>query len=238
MEDPASFYDSYGLHSYYFGPNNTLYLGDVNTQDDSNDAEDEAEDEDLSLNSLSNPSSPVKFLKKPIFDLNSSFGPRRGLTPVYHDMSGHTPVYRDISPSPVPGCHPCPNCVKGTCRLKRHQLGNVSSTSSSCYSGSPIFRVKTSTPEQQGEDDQILQRTVAYNRLTFRHHAPGHDIRMRGDGCDDDISGHYGHVFGLSRDTSLSSLAEMSQGSVSVSNSMMDIVRDARSVLHRTCLTF
>ena len=216
MEDPASFYDSYGLHSYYFGPNNTLYLGDIVHQDDSNDAEDEAEDEDLSLNCLSNPSSPVKFLKKPIFDLNSSFGPRRGLTP----------VYRDISPSPVPGCHPCPNCVKGTCRLKRHQLGNVSSTSSSCYSGSPIFRVKTSTPDQ-GEDDQILQRTVAYNRLTFRRHAPGHDIRMRGDGCDEEVSGH---VFGMSRDTSLSSLAEMSQGSVSVSNSMMDIVRDARSV--------
>ena len=53
--------------------------------------------------------------------------------------------------------------------------------------------------------------------MTFRHFVPGHDIRMRGDGCDTDIS------LGLSRDTSLSSLAEAS--TCSMSSGMLDIVK-------------
>ena len=72
------------------------------------------------------------------------------------------------------------------------------SSSSSCYSGSPALRVKTSTPD--AESDLVLQRTVATNRLTFRNFVPGQDLRMRGDGCE-------GESYILSRDTSLSSFA-------------------------------
>jgi len=222
VEDPSLFYDSYDLHSYYFGPNNIIYQEYIDQfsnshEDAANDAEDEADSEDFSLNSLSNKSSPVKFLKKPIFDISydgKSARFRNLFTPKVNDRE---------SPSPVQTYNPCPNCVKGNCRLKRHQISTASSTTSSCYSGSPIFRnrIKTSTPEQ-AEEDQILQRTVAYNRLTFRHFVPGHDIRMRGDGCDTDIS------LGLSRDTSLSSLAEAS--GCSMSSSMIDLVKDARQV--------
>lgn len=222
VEDPSLFYDSYDLHSYYFGPNNVIYQDYIDNitnshEDPANDAEDEDESEDFSLNSLSNKSSPVKFLKKPLFDISYDRKSAR-----FRNL--HTPNANDReSPSPVQIYHPCPNCVKGNCRLKRHQLSTASSTTSSCYSGSPIFRnrIKTSTPEQ-AEEDQIMQRTVAYNRLTFRHFVPGHDIRMRGDGCDTDIS------LGLSRDTSLSSLAEAS--TCSMSSGMLDIVKDARRV--------
>jgi len=217
VEDP-SLYDSYSLHSYYFGPD-LAQLRDIDHrgQASSNDAEDEDSD-DVSLNSLSNKSSPVKFLKKPLFDLSYD-----GSTARFRNV--RTPLHEQEydSPSPVQISHPCPNCVKGSCRLKRHQFPPGSSASSSCYSGSPIFRIKTSTPDQP-EDDQILQRTVAYNRLTFRHYLPGQDIRMRGDGCEEDSS----ISLGISRDTSVSSLADFSQ--MSASNSMMDIVKDARQV--------
>ena len=77
----------------------------------------------------------------------------------------------------------------------------------------------------------MLQRSVSFNsrgQLSRRHHlTPGLDLRMMGDGCEDD--GSMTIPMGMSRDTSLSSLAELS-GCMSVSNSMMDIVRDARQV--------
>ena len=47
---------------------------------------------------------------------------------------------------------------------------------------------------------------------------------MRGDGCEEDSN----LSLGMSRDTSLSSLADFSQ--LSTSNSMMEIVKDARQV--------
>ena len=74
------------------------------------------------------------------------------------------------------------------------------------------------------EEDQVLQRTVAFSRLTHSLSGLGLDaLRMRGDGGEG--------LSHLSRDTSLSSLAEISaSGGLSVSNSMMELVRDARQV--------
>ena len=244
IEDPSSFYDSYNLHGYYFGPDMSHYPEDSLDPSDphvsSNDAEDEDSDgDDLSLNSLSNKSSPVKFLKKPLFDLSRDGTTARFHTPLFSDSRHGLGEDEDSLVSPLSVPHPCPNCVKGTCRLKRHYRhlpvpANNSSTSSSCYSGSPIYRykVKTSTPDLAPDsldaDSTAVQRAVAFNRLTFRHHGPGRDLRMRGDGAEDEASLASAGL-GLSRDCSLSSLAEVS-GAASLSSSMVDLVRGARQV--------
>ena len=209
VEDPTSFYDYHQLSSYYFGPEMGL------AQTSSSDSE------DLSLNSLSNKSSPVKFLRAPLYDLS----------PV--GLSSILQHYKTPGGGGVAGCR---RCARGSCRLKRHQQPPGSSSSSSCYSGSPALRVKTSTPDT--EADLVLQRTVASNRLTFRNFVPGQDLRIRGDGCE-------GESYILSRDTSLSSFAGKSaqflssssyrlltdlSRSNSISSSMMDIVMGARQV--------
>ena len=224
IEDPSSFYDSYSLNSYYFGPDLSQYRdpGDLHDQVSSNDAEDEDSDDDLSLNCLSNKTSPVKFLKKPLFDLS-----RDGTTSRFKGLNSPFLSIEDqvTDISPVSSLHPPASSSKGRrSRLRRHHLLPPSSSSSSTHSGSPIFRfnMKTSTPETQTEEDQVLQRTVAFSRLT--HAGLGLDaLRMRGDGGEG--------LSHLSRDTSLSSLAEISvSGGMSVSNSMMELVRDARQV--------
>ena len=170
VEDPASFYDHHQLSSYYFGPE----LGHAQAALSS-------DSEDLSLNSLSNKSSPVKFLRAPLYDLS----------PV-----GLASILQQYKTPAVTGCR---KCARGSCRLRRHQQPpGSSSSSSSCYSGSPALRVKTSTPDTEAE--LVLQRAVASNRLTFRNFVPGQDLRMRGDGCEMES-------YILSRDTSLSSFA-------------------------------
>ena len=176
VEDAATFYSHhYNLNSYYFGPE----LGQVQPPSPSSDSE------DLSLNSLSSKSSPVRFLRAPLYDLSPG-----GLASILQH-------YR--TPAVSSSVRSCRRCERGTCRLRRHQVHPASSSSSSsCYSGSPGLRVKTSTPDTESE--LVLQRTVATNRLTFRNFVPGHDLRMRGDGCE-------GESYILSRDNSISSFA-------------------------------
>ena len=77
----------------------------------SGDADAENDSDDLSLNSLSVDSSPRKLLKR------QWVGQEEG--------------------TPAAISHPCPKCVKGTCRLRRHLASRASSTPSSCYSTSP-----------------------------------------------------------------------------------------------------
>ena len=147
------------VHGYYFGP-----ILSNNEHGSSEDADEEDDSDDLSLNSLSAKSSPHKFLKKPFFDIS---------------LNGSTARFKNNrnnfnTCSPVQITHPCPKCVKGTCRLKKHQLPKNSSNSSSCYSGSPKTQMKTSIPEfLYSEEDQILQKTFASNRLTYRYYRPG-----------------------------------------------------------------
>ena len=200
VEDPRTFYSHHhNLNSYYFGPE----LGQVQPPSPSSDSE------DLSLNSLSSKSSPVKFLRAPLYDLSPG-----GLASILKH-------YR--TPRVSASVRSCRKCERGTCRLRRHQVKPASSSSSSsCYSGSPGLRVKPSTPDTESE--LVLQRTVATNRLTFRNFVPGHDLRMRGDGSE-------GESYILSRDNSISSFADLSiSRSNSVSSSMMDIVLGARQV--------
>ena len=166
LEDPAE--DSYTfLHSHYFGPASPPSPAEFARIASGHEADIE---DDVSLNSLSVQSSPKKFLKAPLFDIR-----QRGRSRHYLDRFS-TPV-TIIS-------NPCPKCVKGTCRLKKHQMYLTSSSSgSSAYSGSPQNRVnkqKTSTPEQ--EEDAILRRTDATLPGFFR---PGRDVRMDGDGSDE-----------------------------------------------------
>ena len=224
IEDPSSFYDSHSLNSYYFGPDLSQYRhnGHHHDQVSSNDAEDEDSEDDLSLNCLSNKSSPVKFLRKPLFDLSTD-----GTTSRFKGLNSPFLLIEDQDSfvSPVTSLQPPSRGRKS--RLRRHHLIPPSSSSSSNHSGSPIFRfnMKTSTPDQP-EEEQILQRTVAFNRLTRSQHSGLDALRMRGDGSDGLGPGLY-----LSRDTSLSSLAEISaSGGMSVSNSMMELVNDARQV--------
>lgn len=168
LEDESD--DPSNVHGYYFGPS----LSDVHEQYSSNDADEENDSDDLSLNSLSAKSSPCKFLKKPLYDL--SF---KGNTTRFKTEENNTKYQNMWIPNP------CPKCEKGTCRLKKHQLPKNPSNTSSCYSESPIFALKTSTPDSlSGEEDQILQRTVASNKLTYRYYRPGVDLRMQGDGSD------------------------------------------------------
>jgi hypothetical protein len=163
--------DTSNVHGYYFGPS----LSESNGQYSSNDADEENDSDDLSLNSLSAKSSPCKFLKKPLFDL--SF---KGNTARFKNLVTCTNTENSTWIT-----NPCPKCEKGTCRLKKHQLPKNPSNSSSCYSDSPILALKSSTPDiLSGEEDQILQRTVASNKLTYRYYRPGVDLRMQGDGSD------------------------------------------------------
>ena len=174
VEDAATFYSHhYNLTSHYFGPE----LGELQPPSPASDSE------DLSLNSLSSKSSPVRFLRAPLYDLSPG-----GLASILQH-------YR--TPASQASVRSCRRCERGTCRLRRHQTQPASSSSSSsCYSGSPALRIKTSTPDTEAE--LVLQRTVATNRLTFRNFVPGHDLRMRGDGCE-------GESYILSRDNSISS---------------------------------
>ena len=176
VEDAATFYSHhYNLTSHYFGPE----LGELQPPSPASDSE------DLSLNSLSSKSSPVRFLRAPLYDLSPG-----GLASILQH-------YR--TPASQASVKSCRRCERGTCRLRRHQTQPASSSSSSsCYSGSPALRIKTSTPDTEAE--LVLQRAVASNRLTFRNFVPGQDLRMRGDGCEMES-------YILSRDTSLSSFA-------------------------------
>jgi len=158
--------DTSDVHGYYFGPS----LSDNHQgQYSSNDADEENDSDDLSLNSLSAKSSPCKFLKKPLLDLS---------------FKGNSARFKNITDNPMWISNPCPKCEKGTCRLKKHQLPKNPSNTSSCYSESPKNQF-TSTPDLlSSEEDQILQRTVASNKLTYRYYRPGVDLRMQGDGSD------------------------------------------------------
>jgi len=161
-DDPST------LHGRYFGPQQPLdeRLNDRNSS--SNDADASEDSDDHSLNSISpKTKSPKKFLKRPLFDIN-----QRGKSPFSHRGSGSTPFR--IS-------NPCPNCVKGTCRVKKHQRPNTSSSTSSS-SGSPLNRYpvpKTSTPEYSSENEQVLHRGEVLNRL---HKTDGLEAREGGDG--------------------------------------------------------
>ena len=120
----------------------------------SGDADAENDSDDLSLNSLSNNLSPRRLLRRR--------SPRPERTPA------------NIS-------NPCPRCVKGTCRLKRHLASRASSTPSSSYSTSPKSRqpLKTSTPEI---DDYVMQRPSAFSRLSSLYQRAGAVLRQQGDG--------------------------------------------------------
>ena len=62
VESPSTFYShQHNLNSYYFGPE----LGQVQPPSPSS-----SDSEDLSLNSLSSKSSPVRFLRAPLYDLS------------------------------------------------------------------------------------------------------------------------------------------------------------------------
>jgi len=140
----------------YFGPTISL-----ETSAGSGDADGEHDSDDLSLNSISSDSSPRRmFLRRPINVI------RR----------------KDRTPAKIP--NPCPRCVKGTCRLKRHLASRSSSTpsSSSCYSGSPKTsrNLKTSTPDTE---DLSLQSSTALGRLSSPpYFFPGASQRQEGDG--------------------------------------------------------
>merc|ERR1711892_128978 len=167
--------DTSNVHGYYFGPS----LSHEQEHTSSNDADEENDSDDLSLNSLSLESSPHKFLKKPLYYISQKENSAKmNNTQNDSNIDSHVRIR-----------NPCPKCEKGTCRLKKHQLPKISSNSSSCYSGSPNMQMKTSTPEFiSSEEDLILQRTVASNRLTYRFYRPGLDLRMKGDGSDKNMN--------------------------------------------------
>lgn len=228
-------YDPSHIHGYYFGPSLSENLG----QSSSNDADCENDSDDLSLNSLSASSSPCRFLSKPLYNISLKGNIERL----------KTNKCKSAFNNPVQITNPCPKCEKGTCRLKKHQTQNIFSSSSSCYSGSPKIHTKTPDLLQHSYDDQILQRTVASSRLTYRYYRPGFDLRMRGDGSDEVIdnvsskltSGIFSptcgdpnctdsqcfNLVGLARDTSIDSVVDQS---CSVSGSMLDLVQNAKDV--------
>jgi len=170
--------DSYFLHSHYFGPSLSAQsnLPSVSCSGHESELMD-SEAEDVSLNSLNLHTSPKRFLKRPLFDIrNRSRRSSRSRAMSAQQYSHNTSIH--IS-------NPCPKCVKGTCRLKKHQMYlnpacSSSSSGSSNYSGSPQYRLnhqqKTSTPECDAAtvDDHL--------HGFFR---PGYDERMSGDGSDE-----------------------------------------------------
>ena len=146
--------DSYLLRSHYFGPAPSkpasrpclpYLLPDPSAP----------QEKDGGLNGLWAEDGPKKFLKRPLFDIR-----HRGQT-------RHLLEKVSMSATPVHISNPCPRCVKGTCRLKKHQLYAHSSCSSSNYSGSPPNKPKTSTPDP--EDGLCV----------------GQQERLSGDGSDE-----------------------------------------------------
>jgi len=168
VEDFTS--DHYFLHSHYFGPSLSIPENLKTATESPGEPRFDLPNlihEDVSLNSLSQKTSPKKFLKRPLYDVR-----QRGKTGLYLEraVSNHAHI-----------SNPCPKCVKGTCRLKKHQQQQQSSSSSSTsYSGSPQSRTSslpaTSTPgELEDVDPALLQ-------IFFRQ-------RMDGDGSDEqDVS--------------------------------------------------
>ena len=158
--------DSYYLHSHYFGPSTSTPEAQPSLGGGSSNEADIESEEDVSLNSLSLEASPRRLLKRPLFDIRA-----RGRT--QHFLEKNVQI-----------TNPCPRCVKGTCRLKKHQIyQNSSSGSSSTYSGSPKNQTntqKTSTPEI--EEDRSICR-VNLSLPGFFH--PGRDERKDGDGSDE-----------------------------------------------------
>jgi len=151
------------VHGYYFGP--SLSVND--NLGSPNDADEEMDSDNLSLNSLSAPSSPYKFFQRPLSKANNQM------------MKNLFSVRQKI-------LNPCPKCEKGICRLKKHQRRKNYSSSSSCYSDSPKAQRRTSSIDiLKSDNDKILQRTVAFNTLTHRFYRPGLDLRMRGDGSEE-----------------------------------------------------
>ena len=163
--------DSYFLHSHYFGPSTSPPEPQPSLGGGSSNEADVESGDDVSLNSLSLEASPRRLLKRPLFDIRT-----RGRTQHYLDKT-------------VQISNPCPRCVKGTCRLKKHQIyQNTCSGSSSNYSGSPQNQTngqKTSTPEL--EDDRFICRVNSSLPGFFR---PGRDERKDGDGSDESDPSH------------------------------------------------
>ena len=186
----------------------------------SGDADAENDSDDLSLNSLSVDSSPRKLLKR------RSVG------------------QEERTPAAI--SHPCPRCVKGTCRLRRHLASRASSTPSSCYSTSPKSRpMDTSTPEYD-----LIQRSSALGRLsqrTLRQEGDGREHHGPKDGsslCSSPRRSAWrrgapdgGEFHGLSpvclpREDSLDSIVSVAEplSSLSISGSMLELVQDTRDV--------
>jgi len=152
------------VHGYYFGP--SLSVND--NLGSPNDADQEMDSDNLSLNSLSATSSPYKFFQRPLSKANNQM------------MKNLVSVRQKI-------LNPCPKCEKGICRLKKHQRRKNYSSSSSCYSDSPKAQKRrtSSIDTLKYDDDKIIQRSVAFNTLTHRIYKPGLDLRMRGDGSEE-----------------------------------------------------
>lgn len=149
--------DSYLLRSHYFGPAPSqpasrpclpYLLTDPN----------EPQEKNGGLNGLWAEDGPKKFLKRPLFDIRHRGQTRHLLEKVSMSSAAATPVHI---------ANPCPRCVKGKCRLKKHQMYAHSSSSSSNYSGSPPNKPKTSTPDP--EDAMCV----------------GQQERLSGDGSDE-----------------------------------------------------
>jgi len=158
--------DSYLLRSHYFGPSpSSTRPGsrlDISTPQYSQVNLSSTEcgnfDHDVSLNSFTSQSTPRKFLKAPLlFDIRRSGQTRRSQS----IKPGRSGGVQNLSAPPLSSrCNPCPRCVKGTCRIKRHQVchqNEASSGSSSALSTSPINQfdrkyIKTSTPDMYEGD--------------------------------------------------------------------------------------
>lgn len=154
--------DHYFLHSHYFGPSLSFSENLKTVADISGDRVIDLplEQEDVSLNSLSMKTSPKKFLKRPLYDVR---------------QRGKTYQFLERVATPAHITNPCPKCVKGTCRLKKHHVQQHSSSSSSNYSGSPqnrTYKQSTSTP------DDLEDMNPAMLQVFFRQ-------RMDGDGSDE-----------------------------------------------------
>lgn len=178
--------DSYLLRSHYFGPSpSTTRPGsklDMSTSEYSTINLSSTEcanfDHDVSLNSFTSQSTPRKFLKAPLlFDIRRSGQTRRS-----QSLKPGRNVQNLSAPPLSTRCNPCPRCVKGTCRIKRHQVcqqNEASSGSSSALSTSPINQfdrkyMKTSTPDMyEGELNHGNQSQHKGSR------------RLDGDGSDE-----------------------------------------------------
>ena len=177
--------DAYFLHSHYFGPaaasgRNHLHPPPRLPSYLLTDSDGSADRKCAGLNGLWAEDRPKKFLKRPLYDIR-----QRGET--RHLVADHSggkllalPASINTNTTPVHISNPCPRCVKGTCRLKKHQHQLIlqSSCSSSNYSGSPPgqHKVKTSTPDPEDLRAGLMTAT------THHHHRPE---RLSGDGSDE-----------------------------------------------------